>query len=346
MAADELPQALHVSARDVPVPTSVSAEARAFLAAGMMHPFADWPPDDDLDAWAALVAEQQKMAPTAEACEFLGALMAGGTDPGVHVDTEVLDMDGVRVFVATPEGTARDDRRTYLSIHGGNFTMGGGDVCRANAAATAASLRVRVWGIDYRMPPHHPHPAPLDDCVSVYRSALRDRSAREIAIGGTSAGGNLTATLILRARDEGMPLPAAAVLCTPAIDFTAAGDTLRTNAGVDTTLSGDLAPLYRFYAGSHDPRDPYLSPLFADLAKGFPPTVLFSGTRDVLLSDTVRMHRALRGAEVPAELHVFEAAPHAMFFGTAPEDRERFREIRHFLDRHWTLATAPAADKV
>ncbi|HSA48510.1 MAG TPA: alpha/beta hydrolase [Yinghuangia sp.] len=336
MAADELHPSLRVPAREVPVPATVSAEAQAFLAAGVVHPFAQWPAPDDHDAWASLVAEQEKMTATAEARDYLGALMAGGTDPSVRVDTETVDMDGVRVFVATPEGTAPDDRRVYLAIHGGNFTMGGGDICRANAAATAASLRTRVWGIDYRMPPRHPHPAPLDDCVTVYRSALRDRAPQEIAIGGTSAGGNLTATSILRARDEGLPLPAAAVLCTPATDLTAASDTLRTNSGVDTTLTGDLLPLYRFYAGSHDPRDPYLSPVYGDFTRGFPPTALFSGTRDVLLSDTVRLHRALRGAGVTAELHVFEAAPHAMFFGTAPEDRERSREIRHFLDRHRT----------
>lgn len=334
MAADELDAKLHVAARDIPVPTTVSPEAQAVLAAGAVNPFTEWPPWDDPDAWRALVAAQEGMAPTAKAREHLGILMAGGTDAGVRVVTRDVDMDGVRAFVATPEGTGADDRRAYLTIHGGNFTMGGGEVCRANAAATAASLRTVVVGVDYRMPPEHPHPAPLDDCLTVYRAMLRDRDAREIAVGGTSAGANLTATLMLRARDEGLPLPAAAVMCTPAIDFTAAGDTLRTNAGLDTTLTGDLTPLYRFYANGHDPRDPYLSPLFGDLAQGFPPTILFSGTRDVLLSDTVRMHRALRAAGIPAELHVFEAAPHAMFFGTAPEDRERFREIRDFLDRH------------
>jgi monoterpene epsilon-lactone hydrolase len=88
------------------------------------------------------------------------------------------------------------------------------------------------------------------------------------------------------------------------------------------------------YAGGHDVRDPYISPIFGDLSKGFPPSLLASGTRDVLLSDTVRMHRALRAVGVDAELHVLEAAPHGFFHGVTPEDRELDREVRQFIDAH------------
>jgi epsilon-lactone hydrolase len=71
-----------------------------------------------------------------------------------------------------------------------------------------------------------------------------------------------------------------------------------------------------------------------DFTKGFPPTILNAGTRDLFLSNAARMHRALRAAGVPAELHILEAAPHAGFFG-APEDAALDREIRHFVDAHW-----------
>ena len=81
-------------------------------------------------------------------------------------------------------------------------------------------------------------------------------------------------------------------------------------------------------------RDPYISPLFGDLS-GFPPTILLTGTRDLLLSDNVRMHRRLRAAGVDAELHVWEAAGHGGFLGMAPEDAERFGEVRRFVDEHW-----------
>jgi acetyl esterase/lipase len=142
------------------------------------------------------------------------------------------------------------------------------------------------------------------------------------------------AAVILRARDEGLPLPAAVVLNTPATDLTCAGDTWQTNLGLDTVLTDDAQPSMLLYAAGHDLRDPYISPLFGDL-KGFPPTILSSGTRDRLLSDTVRMHHALRAAGVPADLHVQEAAGHGGFLGQAPEDREHFQKVRRFMEEHW-----------
>ena len=105
------------------------------------------------------------------------------------------------------------------------------------------------------------------------------------------------------------------------------------------TLTVDLdAPANLVYAGGHDLADPYLSPLFGDFTKGFPPTLLRSGTRDLFLSNTVRMHAALRAADVPADLHVIEAATHIMFF--ACREGEAFnRQLRRFLDQHWSRGT-------
>jgi acetyl esterase/lipase len=167
-----------------------------------------------------------------------------------------------------------------------------------------------------------------------YEALLEEHGPEEIVVAGVSAGGNLAAALSLRARDEGLPLPGAAVLLTPALDLTESGDTFRTNLGVDTVLTAPDGSVGLFYAGGHDLCDPYLSPLFGDFARGFPPTFLASGTRDVLLSDTVRMHCALRDADIEAELHVLEAAPHGFFAGLAPEDRHLDREVRRFIDTH------------
>ena len=186
----------------------------------------------------------------------------------------------------------------YLDIHGGAWIQGGGEVCRSSALFTSAIYGARVWAVDYRMPPDHPYPTPLDDCLAAYRALLAERSPEEIIVGGVSAGGNLAAALILRARDEGLPLPAAVVLNTPATDLTGAGDTWQTNLGLDTVLTGSSQSAMLLYAAGHDLRDPYISPLFGDL-RGFPPTMLSSGTRDRLLSDTVRMHRALRARACP-----------------------------------------------
>ena len=122
-----------------------------------------------------------------------------------------------------------------------------------------------------------------------------------------SAGGNLAAALLVRARDEGLPMPAALVLPTPMVDLTESGDTFQTLNGVDGGLRSQIA-VNLLYANGHDLTDPYLSPLFADLS-GFPPTFLQSGTRDLFLSNTVRLHRKLLAAGVDTELHIFEAMP-------------------------------------
>jgi acetyl esterase/lipase len=184
------------------------------------------------------------------------------------------------------------------------------------------------------MPPDHPFPTPLDDCLTAYRMLLDERSPSEIIVGGTSAGGNLAAAMILRARDEGLPLPAAVIFNTGAFDLTGSSDSWRTNDGLDSVLSGPVEPCTELYAGGYDRREPYISPLFGDLG-GFPPVILLTGTRDRLLSDNVRMHRALRAAGCEAELHVWEAAGHGGFLGMAPEDAERFSELRRFAEANW-----------
>jgi monoterpene epsilon-lactone hydrolase len=135
--------------------------------------------------------------------------------------------------------------------------------------------------------------------------------------------------MLLRAREEGLPMPAALVLLSPEVDLTESGDSFAVNAGVDVVLPGSLMASNLLYAGGADLEDPYLSPLFGDVT-GFPPTLLLTGTRDLFLSNTVRMHRSLLAAQVSAELHVFEAMPHGGF-GGAPEDRVASREVTRFV---------------
>ena len=318
------PSSRSVPARSVPVPAHLSPEAQAILSITMIESSVS-PAIDDADEWRTMIAAQD---------EFMVSMMAERAGR-VAARVETITVDGVRVYEITPHGLDADDDRVYLEIHGGALIMGGGEACRAMGLIALAHAGARMWAVDYRMPPDHPYPASLDDCVAVYRALLRDHGAERVVVGGGSAGGNLAAATILRARDEGLPLPAAAVLRTPEVDLTESGDSFATNLGVDGVLTARLMPANLLYAGGHDLTDPYLSPLFGDFSRGFPPTILTTGTRDLFLSNTVRMHRALRAAGVPAELHVQEAAGHGGFFGLAPEDDEITREIRAFVDRHW-----------
>jgi acetyl esterase/lipase len=122
------------------------------------------------------------------------------------------------------------------------------------------------------------------------------------------------------------------VLSTPEVDLTESGDSFAVNAGIDGM--GSLMEANQLYAGGESLSHPYVSPLFGDFTKGFPPSIISAGTRDLFLSNAVRLHRALRNAGVPAELHIVEAAVHGAF-GGAPEDAELSSEVRAFCKRCW-----------
>jgi epsilon-lactone hydrolase len=163
-------------------------------------------------------------------------------------------------------------------------------------------------------------------------------SPKNMAIFGTSAGGALTLSTVLRAKQENLPLPAAIASGTPMSDLTNAGDSFYTHAMLDNVLVAPNAACdaaARLYANGHDLSDPMLSPIFGDMS-GFPQTILTSGTRDILLSSTVRVHRKLRQARVEAALQVYEAQSHAQYMRDpgAPESKEAFEEIAQFFDKH------------
>lgn len=313
---------LKVPQRTIPVPRHLSAEAQAFLARPHA-PRNPVPALDDREGWKRQVAAADAMIMQM----FVGRL------PEDSCTITPIREGEASGFELVPKGVSPDDRRVYLDIHGGALIYGAGEVCKAMALGSALRLGARVIAVDYRMAPDHPHPVPLDDCLAFYRMVLRDHAPHEIIVGGGSAGANLAAALMLRARDEGLPLPAACVLVSPEADLTESGDSFATNAGIDGM--GSLMDVNLLHANGHPLDHPYLSPLFGDFTRGFPPTLLTAGTRDLFLSNAVRMHRALRNAGIEAELHVQEAAVHGAFGGSAPEDAEIGAELRRFCEKWW-----------
>lgn len=192
--------------------------------------------------------------------------------------------------------------------------------------------------VDYRMPPDFPFPAALDDAVAVYRELLRSIEPKSLGVYGTSAGGSLTLTTLLRAKMEGLPMPAAIALGTPTVDLSRTGDSLFTNCFVDNVLGtqdGFIRETAILYANGRDLKDPLLSPIYGDVS-GFPPAILTTGTRDLYLSNTVRMHRKLRAAGVEAVLQAWEGQSHAQYLADvdAPETKEYHDEVARFLERH------------
>ena len=301
-------------------PTSVSDAAKAFLSLPSDGAAAqDYPTLEDVEGWERFVETRD-----ARVTEMFSPHMPSSD----VIERRTEDVSGVRTFVLRPASVREDERSTlFLEIHGGALIQFGRDLAWMVAMSAAVARSGETWVPDYRMPPRHPYPAALDDCLTVYRRALEERAPEQIIVSGGSAGGNLAAAMLLRAKDDGLPMPAALVLLSPELDLTESGDSFRTNLGID--VMGSLMRPNLLYAGGHDLADPYVSPLFGDVT-GFPPTFLSAGTREIFLSNAVRMHRKLVASGVPTELHIFEAMPHGGFGGGAPEDRELFAETRRF----------------
>jgi monoterpene epsilon-lactone hydrolase len=314
---------LRLTERIIPVPMSISPEAQAALA--MVRPVqAPFPALDDKAGWYARIEEMN----TGMAAMMRDPLMA------LPVKSMPETIAGVPVFVTEPETVPPENRdKALLYFHGGGLVLLGGEATGLFARMEAFANRCKVFAVDYRNPPDHPYPAALDDCVAVYRELLKTYRPNQIVISGASGGGNLAAAVPLKIRDLGLPLPAAVGLFTPEVDLTESGDTFHTNRDIDVVLRGGLPEMNALYANGADLADPYLSPLFGDFTKGFPPTFIQTGTRDVFLSNSARIHRALRRVGIETELHVWEAMPHGGF-GGAPEDQEMRVEFAHFLAKH------------
>ena len=309
-----------------PVPENVSAEAKAFLALPVDMSAAERQAPKNDKEWAAQIAESDGM---------FGALIRDLIDKA-PVAVSKSEIDGVTVREVLPEsGTPRWEDRILLNLHGGGFTMFGGDLSVMEAVGPATE-GYRVVAVDYRMPPAHPFPAAVDDGVAVLRHLLEQYGPGKVAVYGTSAGGALTASVILAARDQGLPLPAAAAMHTPWCDLAKIGDSYETNDGVDPTLPSYemLRAGAHVYAGGQPLDHPLLSPVYGDFGRGFPPSLLSTGTRDLLLSCTVRLHRALRSAGIPADLHVYDAMWHGFPLMVPVEGKDLDRETFEFFERN------------
>jgi acetyl esterase/lipase len=225
-------------------------------------------------------------------------------------------MAGVPVHIVTPEAMPEANRdKVLLNVHGGGFSADSGSYTESIPIASYSNIKV-VSAL-YRMAPEHPFPAAVDDAVAVYKELLKTYKPEHIAIYGTSAGAILTAEVAVKLKQLGLPLPAALGIFSGTGDLARDGDSLAmyTNSG----LSGHLEPpppnphFLPDYVGTTDPRDPVLSPTYADL-HGLPPSLFLTAGRDAMLSGTVNLHRTFLNAGVDARLVVFDALWHAFWY--------------------------------
>ena len=299
-AAQPLPTgAREVPARTIPVPDTVSPQMQAIIARPPDPSFNLVPKRPPSGRQGVEKAARDTVAGLPRLREALG------------VTVEPTTIAGVKAFIVTPKLIpSRNRDRVLLHLHGGSRVLDPGEAGTREAILMAGFGGFKVISVDYRMPPDFPYPAALDDAVAVYRELLKTADAKNIGIFGTSAGGSLTFTTVLRAKMEDLPMPGAIAPGTPTVDLTKTGDSLFTNEMVDNVLGtqdGFIRATALLYANGHDLKDPLLSPIYGDV-HGFPPAILTSGTRDLYLSNTVRMHRKLRAAGVEAVLQVWEGS--------------------------------------
>lgn len=203
---------------------------------------------------------------------------------------------------------------TLLWMHGGGYCVGAARTVRASAGQFAKASGVRVIAPNYRLAPEHPHPAALDDAVSVYQALLdQDQDPTQLLIGGDSAGGGLALALAVKLRDSGHPLPAGLVLFSPWVDLRNTHNSHQSRAAQDPWLTTAMLNNWASaYCGRTPTDSPTCSPLLADLS-GLPPTLIQVGDREILLDDAVELDSKLRAQGVDSRLQVFADMWHIFF---------------------------------
>lgn len=246
---------------------------------------------------------------------------------------------GVPVRIVTPLSIPEQNRdRVLMNVHGGGFIVDSGSLTETIPIANLT--QTKVVAVLYRLAPEHPFPAAVDDAVSIYKELLKTYKPQNIAIYGTSAGAVLTPEITVKLRQLGLPLPGALGVFSGNGDFARRGD-----SGAIFGLDGLSGPPYKQldpktfspYQVATDPRNPVLSPLYADL-KGFPPTLFLTSERDMMLSGTINLHRAFLNAGVDAKLIVFDGLPHAFWNDAAlAESKEADRDMASFFEKELHL---------
>ena len=263
-------------------------------------------------------------------------------DSAVRIDATSLGAQSVEIVEA---GEPPSERPVILYLHGGGFMAGSPRTHRGITRYLARSVGARVVVPDYRLAPEHVFPTALHDAVDSYARLLESTPPSRVAIAGDSAGGNLTLSTLLEARERGLPMPAAAVTISPWADLTGSGESVRSMARKEAMLPANkLSDAARLYAGHVDLTLPTVSPVFGDYS-GLPPLLVHVGTTEILLDDARRVVARARAAGVEAHLRLWRSLPHVfhVFSDYLPAARTALQEISDFMQRHLRSGETPAA---
>jgi epsilon-lactone hydrolase len=310
---------------------TVSPQARKYLES-FPDPAASpaWPAPDDLAGWKrAWQAAEAQSEPAVQA-----ALKR------YRPTVEERTIGGVPVLAIKPEGW-KDNGKLLVHLHGVAYVTHSARSRLPSSVPAAHATGLLVISVDYTVAPLAKWQQVTDQILAVFAGLKEEgRELKDVAIYGESAGGGLAAASVLKMRDRGLGMPAAVVLWSPWADVTNRGDSALTMRAFD--------PLYRYekhlkhaadaYAEPKEQRHPYVSPVYGDYSKGFPPTLIQGGTRELFLSHFVRQYRAIDGAGGLAVLDLYDGMPHVFQMrremADAPETRAAMKKMAGFLKQH------------
>ena len=277
------------------------------------------PGPDDIEAWGKVHSSIEE----AQESNIQGIIQ----HYALHVESR--DFGGVPVLEVTPKGW-KDNGKVLVYVHGGAYTMFSARTSLGSSGPVAAHTGLRVIAVDYTNPPRAKWQEVTDQVLTVFRELMKQGYAmKDIGLYGDSAGGGLAAGSVLKLRDAGLGTPAAVVLWSPWADITETGDTYQTLKEAEPNFLYEkvLGPSADAYACQEDQKHPYVSPVYGDFTKGFSPTLIQGGTREIFLSNFVRLYQAIDTSGQTVKLDLYEGMPH-VFQVKLPESPESLTALK------------------
>ena len=233
-----------------------------------------------------------------------------------------------------------DGEGALLYFHGGGYIAGSAEGYRGLPAMLGEAMQLPAYSVDYRLAPEARFPAAVEDAAAAYRALVESGiPPARIVLAGDSAGGGLALAALVSLRDQGVVLPAAALLLSPWVDLACQGESFITKANEDPSLTPTgLQAAAGHYLGTADPRSPLASPLYASLA-GLPPLLIQVGSAEILLDDAVRLAGRAGAAGTAVQLQIWPGMIHVWqsFAFMLPEGREAISAaalfVRNLLSR-------------
>lgn len=248
-----------------------------------------------------------------------------------QVEYEDVALANCMASFAWPKQQHETAEGVILYLHGGGYTAGGLDYCKAFGGILASAAGIPAFCVAYRLAPEHRFPAALDDAVAAYDCLLEKGFAPErIIVAGESAGGGLSFCLGLRLKDEGKPMPAGFIGVSPWADLSFTGKSYQNNVRRDPTLRREFLAynVIMYAAGRED--ESYVSPIFGNF-EGFPPCLLFAGSEEILLDDALTLQKRLLEGGAEAELIVEKGLWHVYPLYGLPESRRAVARMVTFI---------------